>query len=63
MPPKAVRAAPAEVCPVPPFAMASALVGVKVVAVNAPVLGLKDSLVDDTFAVVMLPVEALVKVR
>ena len=30
---------------------------------NIPVDGLNCSLVDDTFAVVMLPVEALVKVR
>ena len=52
-----------DVEPVPPFATAKAFVGVKDVAVNAPVLGLNCSLVDETLPVVMLPVVALVKVR
>ena len=53
---------PSEVRPVPPYASPSALVGVRVVAVNAPVLGLNCSLVDETSRPVSVPVVASVKV-
>ena len=55
---KVATPVPKEVMPVPPEDTGRAAPRVR-----TPVLGLNCSLVDDTFAVVMLPVEALVKVK